>query len=109
MLTTVHVSNTADDDKYGNSRGNFPAKNGNRENGRENTPTVSVPVPARFPVLFAIFLFFPRKRFTVGLNGKRSRSGRDFPVPFSTLAVCGVGVAFLLWAQMGAGIFSLCN
>ena len=26
-----------------------------------------------------------RSQFTVGLNGKRSRSGRDFPVPFSTL------------------------
>ena len=40
--------------------GIFPAENGNRENGRENTPTVPVPVPvpARFPVLFSHFLIF---------------------------------------------------
>ena len=50
----------------------FPAENGNRENGRENTPTVPV------------FLFFSWKRFTVGLDGKRSLSRQDFPVPFST-------------------------
>ena len=38
----------------------------------------------------------------VGLNGKRSRSGRDFPVPFSTLAVAcgGVGES---GAQAGEG------
>ena len=35
--------------------GIFPAENENRENGRENTPTVPVPVPARFPVLFSHF------------------------------------------------------
>ena len=35
--------------------GIFPAENGNRENGRENTPTVPVPVPACFPVLFSYF------------------------------------------------------
>ena len=78
MQTIIHVSNTvntADYDKYGNSRGNFPgwkqepwkrsgnagifpAENGNRENGRENTPTVPVPVPARFPVLFSHFPIF---------------------------------------------------
>ena len=36
--------------------GIFPAENGNRENGRENTPTV--PVPACFPVLFSNFPIF---------------------------------------------------
>ena len=42
----------------GTPAGIFPAENGNRENGRENTPTVSVPVPARFPVLFSHFPIF---------------------------------------------------
>ena len=65
--------------------GIFPAENGNRENGPKNTPTIPVSVPARFPVLFSHFTIFSQKRFTVGLNSKRSRSGRDFPVPFSTL------------------------
>ena len=36
--------------------GIFPAENGNRENGRENTSTV--PVPARFPILFFHFPIF---------------------------------------------------
>ena len=39
--------------------GIFSAENRNRENGRENTPTVLVPVPARFPVLFSHFSIFP--------------------------------------------------
>ena len=65
--------------------GIFPIENGNRENGQENTPTVSVPVPA-LSVLFSHFPIFPRKWFTIGLDGKQSRLGRNFPVPFSTLA-----------------------
>ena len=42
----------------GIAAGIFPAENGNRENGRENTPTVPVPVPACFPVLFSHFPIF---------------------------------------------------
>ena len=41
--------------------GIFMAENGNRENGRENTTTVPVPVPARFPVLFSHFPIFSAK------------------------------------------------
>ena len=44
------------------------------------------PFPPVFPFCFPIFPYFSWKRFTVGLNGKWSRSGWDFPVPFSTLA-----------------------
>ena len=61
-----------------------------RENGTLNTvgktpQPISFPFPPVFPFYFLVFLFFSRKRFTVGLDGKRSRSGRDFPIPFSTL------------------------
>jgi len=41
--------------------GIFLRENGNREYGRENTPTDFVPVPARFPVLFPRFIVFPEK------------------------------------------------
>jgi len=44
--------------------------------------------PHVFPFCFLIFLFFPRKWFTVSLDAKRSRSGRDFSIPFSTLLAC---------------------
>ena len=45
--------------------GIFPAENGNRENGRKNTPTVPVLVPVRFPVLFSHFPIFFAETFYV--------------------------------------------
>ena len=86
MQTTIHVSNTgntADYDKYGNSRGNFPGwkREPWKRSGKHSNRSRSRSRPfSRF-----VFSFFSQKRFTVGLNGKRSRSGRDFPVLFSTL------------------------
>ena len=41
--------------------GIFPRENGNREYGRENTPTDPVPVPARFPVFISRFPVFPEE------------------------------------------------
>ena len=93
MQTTIHVSNTdntADYDKYGNSRGNFsgwkrePWKRSGKHPNRSRSRSRPF---SRFVFLF--FYFFPWKQFTVGLNSKRSRSGRDFPVPFSTLGAQG--------------------
>ena len=46
--------------KMGTTAGFFPAENENRENDRENTPTVFVPIPARFP-LFSPFPVFSEK------------------------------------------------
>ena len=49
--------------------GIFPIENGNRENGQENTPTVSVPVPA-LPVLFSHFpIFLPETVYDRFING----------------------------------------
>ena len=62
--------------------GIFPAENGNRENGRKNSPTVPFPFPPVFPFCFPIFLFFSRKQFMVDLNGKRSRRDGIFASHF---------------------------
>ena len=73
----------------------FPAENGNRENGRENTPTVPVHVPV-FPFCFPVFPFFSWKRFTVGLDGKRSRD-RIFPSRFQPYESETIAVRFTSW------------
>ena len=72
--------------KNRNTDGNFPVKYGNRRYGQESPLTASAPVPAVFSRVFSCFLFFLSIRYTIGLYGIRCRSGRDFPVPFSTLA-----------------------
>ena len=66
---------------------------GNRENGPEEAYPVSVPVAAVFSRFFSYSCFFLPKWYTEGLYGIRCWSGRDFPVPFSSL-VTGVVESF---------------
>ena len=82
--------------------GIFPAENGNRENGRKNTPTVPVPVPVRFPVLFSRFSIFSRPIF----NPSHTRLVRSF------LDVDGVGSGLrslpLLLSPGGKASWAIC-
>jgi hypothetical protein len=67
----------------------FPVQNRNRQFGWEKSPTDFAPVPADFSWFFPRFLIFLTKRSAVGFHGSRCRTGRDFPVPFSSLVVEG--------------------
>ena len=88
----------------GTTDGNSCIKYSNRENGREKTPPVSVPVPADFFLFFFLVLVFLPKWYTVGFYGIRCRSGRDFPVPFSTLLLGAYVQDPEVWGEFHGGI-----
>jgi len=65
--------------------GNSRIKYRNRETVGRMPLRFPFPLPLFFP-FFSPFLFFLPKRYTAGLYGIRCSSGRNFPIPFSSIA-----------------------